>query len=334
MDGQRAVDGWRGTPRAGAARAPAGGSLLRPAGAGLPPVVHVGGAPGDGRPRSYDEVVRGPGSPELRRVRRGAYVLASDWSGWDAATRHRARIAAVLAVAQEPPVLSHWSAAVLHGLPVVGRVDDRVHTVRAAATGGRSRRDLVRHTTALPFAPVLVDGVPATSVARTILDVARVGGAAAAVVAGDHALRVGRVRLAELEAELGSLPPRARGAREARRAVGLLDARSESPGESLSRVRMDEGGLTAPVLQHVVRDVHGEAGRVDFWWPAARVVGEFDGRTKYRGDDGADPAEVVWREKVREDRIRATGVTVVRWTWREAWAGRPLVALLRRAGVR
>lgn len=294
----------------------------------------VGGDGGDRLPRTYDEVVRGPGSADLRRVRRGAYALASDWSGWDAATRHRARIAAVVAAARHTPVLSHWSAAVVHGLPIVGRLDDRVHVVRDAAAGGRSRGDLVRHATASAAVPVLVDGLLVTGVARTVVDLARVGGAVPAVVAGDHALRAGLVDLDSVVAEVQALPPGVRGARAARLAVALLDGHAESPGESLSRVRMHEGGLVAPQLQHVVHDAHGVVGRVDFWWPVARVVGEFDGRTKYRGDGRDDPAEVVWREKLREDRIRATGATVVRWTWQDAWEGAPMVARLRAAGIR
>lgn len=299
-----------------------------------PALVLVGGDATDRLPRAYDEVVRGPGSTDLRRVRRGAYASASDWAGWDAATRHRARIAAVVAAARHAPVLSHWSAAVVHGLPVVGRPDDRVHVVRDAAAGGRSRGDLVRHATTSAPVPVVVDDLLVTGVARTVVDLARVGGVAAAVVAGDHALRTGLVHRADVVAEVEALPPGARGARAARRAAALLDGRAESPGESLSRVRVHEAGLAAPDLQHVVRDARGVVGRVDFWWPQVRVVGEFDGRSKYRGDDGDDPGEVVWREKLREDRIRATGASVVRWTWQDAWLGAPMVALLRAAGVR
>ncbi len=79
--------------------------------------------------------------------------------------------------------------------------------------------------------------------------------------------------------------------------------------------------------------------RVDSWWPQCRVVGELDGRVRYRADvvpgtrDGVDPADVVWREKPREDRIRATGATVVRCTWDEAWSGRATTDRLRAAGL-
>lgn len=298
----------------------------------VPPLVHVGAASA-GRPRSYEEVVGPLRRGELHRVRRSVYAPAGDWAGWDAAERHRARIGAVVAAATETPVLSHWSAAVVHGLPVVGGLDAGVHVVRRSATGGRSRGDVVRHATAVAVEPVQVAGLLVTSVARTVVDLARCGGVVAGAVAGDHALRAGLTDRGELEDQVRRLPKGARGLVSARRVCALVDARSESPGESLSRVRMDEAGLPAPVLQHLVADAHGVAGRVDFWWPRVRVVGEFDGRVKYRGGDD-DPAEVVWREKLREDRIRATGATVVRWTWQEAWTATPLVARLRAAGVR
>lgn len=53
----------------------------------------------------------------------------------------------------------------------------------------------------------------------------------------------------------------------------------------------------------------------DFGWPALRTVGEFDGRQKYGRllSPGQDPGEVVYREKLREDEVRATGLGMVRW---------------------
>ena len=60
---------------------------------------------------------------------------------------------------------------------------------------------------------------------------------------------------------------------------------------------------------------------VDFWWPATRVIGEFDGVAKYVRDEYAGSksvAEVVLAEKTREDRLRALNTTVVRWGWAEA----------------
>lgn len=50
-------------------------------------------------------------------------------------------------------------------------------------------------------------------------------------------------------------------------------------------------------------------------------MGEFDGRLKYRAGgvrDARAPEERVWAEKRREDRLRALGLRVVRWTWETA----------------
>jgi hypothetical protein len=74
------------------------------------------------------------------------------------------------------------------------------------------------------------------------------------------------------------------GIRQARRAVALFDARSESPRESVSRVRLHEDGLTAPEPQQDIFDENGQfVARVDFCWKEQRTIGEFDGKIKYRG---------------------------------------------------
>ena len=59
------------------------------------------------------------------------------------------------------------------------------------------------------------------------------------------------------------------GTPQARRVAGFIDARSESVGESFSRVRLDERGLPAPLLQYEVFDELGRLlARSDFAWPA------------------------------------------------------------------
>lgn len=127
-----------------------------------------------------------------------------------------------------------------------------------------------------------------------------------------------------------------RGRRRAERAIAFADARSGSPGETLSRVRMWEAGLPAPELQVPFSDRAGRIGVVDFWWPQYDLIGEFDGVSKYVRDEftgGRDPAEVVIAEKVREDRLRALGPAVARWGWSVAWAPYALQAQLRDRGL-
>ena len=137
----------------------------------------------------------------------------------------------------------------------------------------------------------------------------------AGVAAADAALRLGLLRKDALQAALGGLH-RHQGVRRARKVNELANEMSESPGESWSAVVIDALGLPRPERQQGFRDAGGFIGRVDFWWPAAGVVGEFDGRVKYgrSNPSGRAPEEVLWEEKRREDRLRARGLTVVRWT--------------------
>lgn len=112
------------------------------------------------------------------------------------------------------------------------------------------------------------------------------------------------------------------------RALSFADPLSESVGESVSRVRISELGFEAPTLQSVM-NVNGTAYRLDFCWEDAGVVGEFDGWMKYR-DSGA---EALRAEKIREDAIRSTGLTVVRWYWEDLQNPEGLRRKLLRAGV-
>ncbi|MGO1183170.1 MAG: hypothetical protein ACTHZ5_09810 [Micrococcaceae bacterium] len=104
-----------------------------------------------------------------------------------------------------------------------------------------------------------------------------------------------------------------------RRVWRLAEPLAESPGESLSRALFLELGFEMPQCQWEVLDQNGfPVGRVDFWWPRARIAGEFDGRIKYQEADmlrGRQAAEVVMREKAREAEIRLHVANLVRWTW-------------------
>ena len=102
--------------------------------------------------------------------------------------------------------------------------------------------------------------------------------------------------------------------------VAFLDGRSESAGESVSRVRLVQQGLPCPDLQREIYDADGRlVARVDFCWDEERTVGEFDGKQKYGRllRPGQTSEEVIYAEKVREDALRDVGWQVVRWLWRD-----------------
>jgi hypothetical protein len=123
-------------------------------------------------------------------------------------------------------------------------------------------------------------------------------------------------------------------------AISFADKRADNPGESWSRVVLMQQGVPATSLQVPVHDEQGLVGYADFGWPG--VLGEFDGKGKYGlatndADDGPLDSEkvkrVLWKEKVREDRLRV-GHEVVRWGTAELYAPVRLAARVRAAQSR
>ncbi|MCX5042015.1 hypothetical protein OG921_02245 [Aldersonia sp. NBC_00410] len=162
---------------------------------------------------------------------------------------------------------------------------------------------------------VVVDGLRVTNAARTIADFARCAPVEQAVVIGDALLRHGAAD-AQPAVALERMP-RWPGVPAARRAMAWMDARSESVGESRSRVRLRAAGLPVFELQYEVAASDGRfLGRADFALPEHGVIGEFDGKVKYGRllRPGQTAGDAVFREKVREDALRDAGWQLVRWT--------------------
>jgi predicted transcriptional regulator of viral defense system len=245
------------------------------------------------------------------RLRKGVYVEAATLAASDERGRHLLDGVAVLLSLAAGPVLSHSSAARLHGL-LVPRAAGPV--VRVTDVGQwRAGKGYRVARAALPpedVVPWLRFG--ATSAGRTLVDCGREWGLADAVVAMDAALHDGLVSRPALSAAVHSARHRA-GASAAARAAGLSDGRAESPLETRGRLALLAAGLPAPELQVELHDDRGFVARVDGWYDEAAVALEFDGRVKYLDPrDGRAPGEVLWAEKRREDRIRALDVRVVR----------------------
>lgn len=291
-----------------------------------------------------EEIDRSLRAGSIRSVRRGVY-RAADAEALSAAQEHALRCRALFP-RLETGVYGFVSAAVLLRLPVWNVPLTRLHVVRDRSGRGQVRSGVHVHGSPLGASDVVeVGGLPVTSAARTVADMARSLRLDAALVTVDGALQCGW-----REANLGETHPGAttaveifevldrfagrRGIPAARRLLALADERSESAGETRSRLAMHAARLPAPVTQW---SVPGTDFRTDFAWPDRGVVGEFDGRIKYGRSvrPGVDPQEVLWREKRREDRIRATGLSVVRWTWRDITGTDPdgmLPQLLARLG--
>lgn len=180
-----------------------------------------------------------------------------------------------------------------------------------------------------------IDGLPVTPLARTLIDLARTECLPDAVAAADHALHHHLCSREELFAELELVPAGARGRVQAALVADFAEAGAMSVGESLSRVQMFRLNIPRPTLQVPIEDEGGLIGVGDFGWEG--VVGEFDGRMKYRVREGMSPEQIeqtLWSEKAREDRIRAKGNKMARWVWADATRPMQMVAKLEAQGIR
>lgn len=280
------------------------------------------------------------------RLRRGIYVDSTEWTETRAESRHIARIDAVAATRKVAVVFSHTSAAVLHGIPLLEDPGSVVHATTDPSVR-RRHGGIAWHHRSLPAGSIVRrDGRLVTSFAQTLVDLARTECFASAVVALDACLSdprsrrrwdepAARVPLEVLEEMVGRIAGQP-GVRAAAAALRFADGRSESVGESLSRVVMHAWGVPLPELQSSLSCPSGRTRRVDFLWPDEGIVGEFDGFVKYSrlaSDDGRPASDVLWEEKRREDDLRATGRAVVRWTWSDALEGGPLLRTLDRHGL-
>ncbi|MEV6277711.1 type IV toxin-antitoxin system AbiEi family antitoxin domain-containing protein [Nocardia sp. NPDC051832] len=236
-------------------------------------------------------------SGRLTRLRPGAYAYSNGPA--DPYGRHRLAIRAAARAVGAGVAISHQSAAVLHGLPLLEPPGGQVHATVNRVTGGRLTKSLHLHSTRYDADEVvLVDGILTTTPARTVADLARTTSFCAAVVTGDAAMRTYALATDQLIDALQRWHRR-RGLSQARQAILFMDPRSESPGESRSRVAMHYAFLPTPELHTEIRDEHGNfVARVNFFLPQHNVIGEFDGQSK----DG------------REDALRDLGGQFVRWT--------------------
>jgi hypothetical protein len=271
----------------------------------------------------------------LTRLRRGAYV--DSVLPAEPAALHRLLIRATTSGLHRPAVVSHQSAAVLHGLPLWDVPLDRVHITRRPRAWNDSSAVLCSHVARLRDDEIVeVDGLRVTDPVRTALDLARSLPHEAAVVALDAALHLGVLSHEVLRGRLFDIAGTP-GSRSAARAVTAADGRSDSVGESRSRVILHRWKLPPSDLQFEIRSEDGTlVARSDFAWEADRLVGEFDGRIKYGRllRPGQDAGDAVFAEKRREDAIRDEDWGVVRWVWGDLRRPDQLAGRVRRARER
>ena len=258
-------------------------------------------------------------SGALVRVWPAVYATrpAVEWAKASPGRGHALLTMAARAALGEDSVVSHHSAALIHGLDLFPAASVPVTLTRPPTRRcNRAKSDgVVFHAAELPADHVTtLLGVRITTVPRTVVDLARVSSFMSAVVTADSALRADakRADFTSKEALIAACDACAGwpGNRQARRAVEFSDPRAESVLESCARVIFHEHGLDPPELQFTVTGPDFRFS-VDFYWAEHRLIVEADGGIKY-----SDPQRAV-RQLERDQRLRDLGYKVVHFTWRE-----------------
>jgi hypothetical protein len=251
----------------------------------------------------------------LTRIRHGVYLPTERWTGLDPVEQHLKRAEAVIATHGDRVAFSHQTAALIHGIDLFQPDLSTVHA-HVLGTGSSRVESGITYHQAPPNASTLLPwrGGLVCPPELAAMEVAASVPLEASVVALDSALRAG-IPMEQLVNLFDEFQFR-KGHRQLQIAIRLARPGSDSVGESRCRFFFWQFHLPEPELQIEIRDEFGNLlGYVDFLWHKHGVVGEFDGKVKYTKllRPGENAEDVVFREKRREDKIRAaTGYSFFR----------------------
>ncbi|MCW2781195.1 MAG: hypothetical protein JWR35_1644 [Marmoricola sp.] len=222
--------------------------------------------------RQIDDAVR---NRIVRRVLRNVYLRA------DVPDTVESRVAAATLVISEHSVACDRTAAWIHGVDVVAYRETEIlppletyvlrwhaPTARAGCDGGT--RDLV------PADIVEIRGLRVTTPLRTALDLGCKLSRRDGLFALDAFMREHGVRHSEMT-ELVRRFRRRRGVVQLRQLIAMADPRSESSGESWTRLEIIDHAIPWPELQCWIEIDGIPTYRLDLAWPRSKVAVEYDG---------------------------------------------------------
>jgi very-short-patch-repair endonuclease len=241
----------------------------------------------------------------LHRIHHNVYAV-----GHRRLSQHGRFLSAVLSFGGQA-VLSHGSAAILWRIRP--EREARVHVTVPRGGGRGARMGVVLHRSPIGGRDAASrDGIPVTTPARTIVDLA------------DHLTRRELERAIDeaiyLRLDLTSVQPL-----PGRRGSGLLAEvlADHAPGTTRTKSEFEEflfalcrrHDLPQPLVNQVV-----EGFEVDFVWPEARLIVEADSWSAHSRRSAFE------RDRVRDAALQLAGFRVIRITWRRLVAEPELIA--------
>jgi very-short-patch-repair endonuclease len=260
----------------------------------------------------------------LHRIHRGVYAV-----GRSQITGRGHWMAAVLACGPRA-ALSHRSGAGLWGL----RSDNRRKSDISLPSPSARAKDAIevhRSVTLTAEDITTVDGIPCTTVARTLVDLGDIVPRRAVEKAVEQAEILQLFDLNAVEQAIDRAGPR--------RGTGiLLSVLEELSGPTLTASELEEAflalcrdaGLRTPEVNVWMTLSDGSAIKVDFLWRRERLVVETDGHPFHRTRQSRE------RDTRRDVLVRLAGFEPIRFTGRQVlfekeWVTRTLLALASRA---
>jgi hypothetical protein len=182
--------------------------------------------------------------------------------------------------AKRQGVVAGVSAAALHGSKWVEDTTtvELLHGNRHRLSGLHTYGDRIDEDEI-----TVVNGVPVTTPARTVLDLGCWYPTMSGVAAVDSLARATEIKTADVEL-LAQRRPGRRGIARARLAITLFDAGAQSPKETWLRLILVNAGLPRPQTQIPVSDELGSViAYLDMGWENPKVAVEYDG-DQHRSD--------------------------------------------------
>jgi hypothetical protein len=234
----------------------------------------------------------------VRRIRDGKVIRV--WHGVYAQHPPNTidRLAALDLISGKSIVACMHTAAELHGFGT--EVDSRIHVLDPGVRMRVSTELMVHQRIGATLKRI--HGRMATAPAWTAVEIARTLRRPRALAVLDAVLFKGCCTMAELCTATAEQKGR-RGIVKVRELIEYVYGRSESPLESEVRLVFIDGGLPTPELQYEIVDRCGKPWRVDFAWPHAMVVAEYESMEWHATPDA-----------LKHDRMKVARLQECGWT--------------------
>jgi hypothetical protein len=245
----------------------------------------------------------------LVRVYRAIFRVGGSPVTW------RQRVLALVFAAGVHAAASHRAAAALWRFP--GFREDWVEVVRPWKRNRKPGRLVGLHESTFlpPHHITAIDGIPVTTVDRTLFDLAGVVSRKRLERAVANAVNAGQTTIAKLEKVFAETARRGRRGSKAMRKllsdIGQGYVPTESELEDLVLAVLEVAGLPLPKKQRNVGGSTTPIGRVDFLYAATKLVIEADSKRHHTSwlDQEAD--------KRRDLQLTAAGFQIIRVSWQQ-----------------